>query len=323
MQRVKNLFRTLMGELQMNRRGFIKKGLIGIAGTGLATPYSLLANNEIITISILHTNDIHCHIEPFAGGDKNTEGKGGLANISAMVKRIKSENPNTLLFDAGDMFQGTPYYNYFKGEIILKLMSAMGYDAGTIGNHEFDDGLAGIFDSLPAAKFPLINSNYDFSNTILTGKFPQWQIFNRSGIKIGVYGLGIELKGLVADKNFGEIVYRDPLAVALEMESFLKSKRKCDLVVCLSHLGLRYRDEKISDVVLAAETSNTDLIIGGHTHSFLEEPIIAKNKAGKQVIVNQASWGGMVLGKIDFTFEPSGRKKQLAFSNNILISNEA
>ena len=307
----------------MNRRGFIKKGLIGATAVGLATPCSLLANNDIITISVLHTNDLHCHIEPFSGGNENTEGKGGLARISAIVKRIKSENPNTLLFDAGDMFQGTPYYNYFKGEIMLQLMNAMGYDAGTIGNHEFDDGLTGIFDSLPAAKFPLINSNYDFSDTILADKFPQWKIFKRSGIKIGVYGLGIELKGLVADKNFGEIVYRDPLPVAVEMELFLKNEKKCDLVVCLSHLGLRYRNDKISDVLLAAETSSTDLIIGGHTHSFLEEPIIAINKAGKQVIINQASWGGMVLGKIDYTFERSGRNKQLAFSNNIVINNEA
>lgn len=312
-----------MGGLQMNRRGFISKGLVGFAGLGLATPFNLLANNDFVTVSILHTNDLHCHIEPFSAGDKNTEGKGGLANISAIVKRVKSENQNTLLFDAGDMFQGTPYYNYFKGEIILKLMSAMGYDAGTIGNHEFDDGLGGIYDSLHAANFPLINSNYDFSETILTGKFPQWQIFKRSGINIGVYGLGIELKGLVADKNFGKIVYQDPLPTALKMEKFLKNEKKCDLVVCLSHLGLSYRDNKISDVVLAAETLNTDLIIGGHTHSYLEEPTAMKNKDGKQVIVNQASWGGMVLGKIDFTFERSGRERQLAATNNIMINNEA
>ncbi|HPE76594.1 MAG TPA: metallophosphatase [Draconibacterium sp.] len=308
----------------MNRRRFIRNGMVGIAGLGFATtPLNILANDDFVNISILHTNDLHCHIEPFGADNQKFAGKGGLARISALVKKVKAENSDTLLFDAGDMFQGTPYYNYFKGELILQLMSAVGYDAGTIGNHEFDDGLGGILDSLPAAKFPIINSNYDFSNTILAGKFPRWKIFKKSGIKVGVYGLGVELTGLVGDKNFGETVYIDPIKTAVEMETFLKNEKKCDLVICLSHLGFQYRENKVSDIVLANETSVTDLIIGGHTHTFLEEPLVKKNKAGKQVIVNQASWGGMVLGKIDFTFERSGNKKQLAVTNNIIIENEA
>jgi len=303
----------------MNRRIFIRNGLTGIAGLSLgATPFKLLAGSDFITISILHTNDLHSHIEPFSEGNENTAGKGGLARISEMVKRVKSVNQNTLLFDAGDMFQGTPYYNYFKGELMLQMMSAAGYDAGTIGNHEFDDGLEGIKKSLPAAKFPLINSNYDFSDTILAGKFPRWKIFKKGGIKIGVYGLGIKLKGLVADKNFGNTVYNDPLETALEMESFLKNHKKCDLVVCLSHLGLRYIENVISDVVLAAETSFTDLIIGGHTHTYLEEPLVIKNKTGNKVIINQASWGGLVLGKIDFVFERSKNKKEKVLSQNMI-----
>lgn len=307
----------------MNRRGFIRNGFAGIAGLGLgAIPFNLLADNNFITISIMHTNDLHCHIEPFSGGNDNTNSKGGLARISEMVKRAKAENPNTLLFDAGDMFQGTPYYNYFKGELMLKIMSATGYDAGTLGNHEFDDGLEGILDSLPSAKFPLINSNYDFSNTKLAGKFPRYKVFKKDRIKIGVYGLGIELKGLVSDKNFGNTIYNDPLKTALEMESFLKNENKCDLVVCLSHLGLSYRENKISDMVLATETSMTDLIIGGHTHTFLEEPIIEKNKAGNRIIVNHASWGGQILGKIDFVFERSRNRKEVVVANNIIVGNE-
>lgn len=308
----------------MNRRGFIRNGFAGIAGLGLgAIPFNLLADNNFVTISIMHTNDLHCHIEPFSGGNDNSNSKGGLARISEMVKRAKAENPNTLLFDAGDMFQGTPYYNYFKGELMLKIMSATGYDAGTLGNHEFDDGLEGILDSLPSAKFPLINSNYDFSNTKLAGKFPRYKVFKKDRIKIGVYGLGIELKGLVSDKNFGNIIYNDPLKTALEMESYLKNDNKCDLVVCLSHLGLSYRENKISDMVLATETSLTDLIIGGHTHTFLEEPIIEKNKAGNRIIVNHASWGGQILGKIDFVFERSRNRKEVVVANNIIVGNEA
>lgn len=307
-----------MGGLLMNRRKFIKNLAVGSAGIGLASvPYELLASDEFVTISILHTNDIHCHIEPFTGSDERYANKGGLARISELVRQTRKENPNTLLFDAGDMFQGTPYFNYFKGELILKVMSSIGYDAGTIGNHEFDNGLQGIYDPLPHAKFPIINSNYDFSDTILASKFPQWKTFIRSGVKTGVYGLGIELKGLVADKNYGTTKYNDPLKVALQMESFLRNEEKCDLVVCLSHLGYKYNENKISDVVLAENTFYTDLIIGGHTHTYLEKPEELKNKAGEPVILNQAWWGGLVLGKIDFIFEHSRHKKKTVLKTNL------
>ncbi len=302
----------------MNRRGFVKNIFAGTVGVGLGTiPFDLLANEDFVTISILHTNDMHCHIEPFSGSNERYANKGGLARISSLAKKYKAENSNTLLLDCGDMFQGTPYFNYFKGEAMLKMMSAIGYDAGTIGNHEFDNGLQGILDPLPNARFPLINSNYDFSDTILAGQFREWKIFKRSGIKVGVYGLGIELKGLVGDKNIGNTIYNDPIKTALRMESFLKNEKKCDLVICISHLGLKYRENIVSDMVLADQTSMTDLIIGGHTHTFLEEPIIQKNKVGKQVIVNQAWWGGLVLGKIDFVFERAKKKQKTIFTENI------
>ncbi|MEN8118604.1 MAG: metallophosphatase, partial [Bacteroidota bacterium] len=298
-----------------NRRVFLRHIAAGTVGISLgAVPFDLLASDDFVTISVLHTNDMHSHIESFTGTNERYANKGGLARISELAKKYKDENPNTLLFDAGDMFQGTPYFNYYKGELMLKIMSAAGYDAGTIGNHEFDNGLKGILNPLPNAKFPLINSNYDFSDTILAGKFPRYKIFRRSGIKIGVYGLGIALKGLVSDKNFGNTVYNEPVEVANEMEAFLKNDKKCDLVICLSHLGLRYRDNRVSDLVLAEQTLMTDLIIGGHTHTFLEEPIVKMNKSGNPVLVNQAWWGGLVVGKIDFVFERSEKKKQHIYS---------
>lgn len=307
-----------MGGLIMNRRRFIRNIALGTTGITLsAVPFNLLANNNFVTISILHTNDLHCHIEPFTVSNGTYAGNGGLARIAKMAETYKKENPNTLLFDAGDMFQGTPFFNYFKGELILKVMSAAGYDAGTIGNHEFDNGLKGILQPLPNAKFPIINSNYDFSDTILANKFPKWKIFKRSGIKIGVYGLGVELKGLVANKNVGNTIYNNPVKTAQKMESFLRNEKDCDLVVCLSHLGLRYKGEHVSDMVLARETSTTDLIIGGHSHTYLEKPIIKENKAGKQVIVNQAWWGGLVMGKIDFVFERSNKKHKAFFTEKI------
>lgn len=302
----------------MNRRIFIRNVVAGSSGLVLGSaPFRLLANNDLVTVTILHTNDLHSHIEPFTGSDERYNNKGGLARISEIAKANREINPNTLLFDSGDMFQGTPYFNYFKGELILKTMSEAGYNLGTIGNHEFDNGLEGILDPLPNAKFPLITSNYDFSDTILAGKFERYRIFIQDGIKIGVYALGIELDGLVSKKNYGNTVYNDPLTTALEMETYLKNEMDCDLVICLSHLGLKYRDTKVSDMVLAAETSVTDLIIGGHTHSYLDEPLVEKNKAGNPVIVNQAWWGGLVVGKIDFVFDRSGKGQPVVYTSNL------
>lgn len=300
----------------MNRRRFIRNVAAGTAGITLgAVPYELFAHEDFTTISILHTNDIHCHIEPFTGTNERYANKGGLARIAKLAALEKQKNPNTLLLDAGDMFQGTPYFNYFKGELMLKVMSEAGYDASTIGNHEFDNGLKGIKDPLPNAEFPLISSNYDFSDTILSGSFPEYKIFKRSGVKIGLYGLGIELANLVGEKNYGDTVYNDPIIVAQKMESFLRNDKKCDLIICLSHLGLRYRENKVSDMDLAAETSHTDLIIGGHTHSYLEKPLEEKNKLGQPVIVNQAWWGGLVVGKVDFVFEKSKGNKKAVYSD--------
>ena len=302
----------------MNRRKFIKNIGVGIAGLSLGSvPHEILANQDYITISILHTNDIHSHIESFSSSNPEYDGKGGMARIAALANQVRSENPNTLLLDAGDMFQGTPYFNYFKGELMLKVMSAAGYDAGTLGNHEFDNGLKGIHDHLPHAKFPLISSNYDFSDNVLDGKIQRWKILDRAGIKIGIYAVGIELEGLVDKKLYENTVYNDPLKTALEMEVYLKKEQNCDLVICLSHLGLKNNEEKISDIVIAPETSFTDLIIGGHTHTFLDKPLVLKNKKGNQVLVNQAGWGGLMVGRVDFVFEHHKKFKPSAFAEKL------
>lgn len=301
----------------MNRRRFLRNITVGTAGISFGMfPKELLADEDFVTISILHTNDLHCHIEPFSDSNEQYNGKGGIARISEFADSLRKINPNTLLLDAGDMFQGTSYFNYFKGKLILKVMSEAGYDAGTIGNHEFDNGLKGILDPLPNAKFPIINSNYDFSDTILDGKFSRYKIIKKNNIRIGIYGLGIELNGLVSEKNYGNTIYNDPLKVTLEMEQFLKNEQQCDLVICLSHLGLKYEEKKVCDLDLARETSFTDLVIGGHTHTYLEKPHTQKNKIGNDIIVNQAWWGGLAMGKIDFVFERTGKRKKMAFTNN-------
>jgi 5'-nucleotidase len=315
---MKKLLQQWMGGSAMNRRGFIRNVAAGSLGLSLGSlPIGLAAKDDFTTISILHTNDLHCHIEPFSDGNERYANKGGLARISEMARLQRIKNKNTLLLDAGDMFQGTPYFNYYKGEVMLKVMTAAGYDLGTIGNHEFDNGLEGILNPLQNAGFPLITSNYDFSDTILAGKFDRYKIFKRDGIKIGIYALNIKLEGLVSQKNYGNTRYNDPIDIAIEMENYLRNERNCDLVICLSHLGLRYNNEKVSDIHIAKATSMTDLIIGGHTHTFLEEPVLEKNKSGKPVIVNQAWWGGLVLGQIDFVFDRSNPRNKQIFSQNL------
>lgn len=309
-----------MGEFIMNsRRQFLRNIIGSAAGLGVTNlPLQLLAKQDLVALTILHTNDIHCHIDPFPEDHSVYKGRGGLARMSAVINRIRSIQENTLLLDAGDMFQGTPYFNYYKGELILKVMSEMGYEASTIGNHEFDNGLEGIENVIEFADFPLVCSNYDFSHTRLYDTFPGYSIFRKNGIKIGVYGLGIELEGLVSKRNYGETVYNDPVTIALKQESFLKNEKECDVVICLSHLGLEYEESKVSDKVLASHTHHTDLIIGGHTHTFLESPLELKNADGNRIIVNQAGWGGMVLGRIDFIFDRNKKKDKEILAQNIL-----
>lgn len=307
------------GFIMSNRRAFLKQSVLGAGALSLGLiPSELFASGELIRLTVMHTNDLHCHLDPFPADHAEYPGKGGLVRIASMVKQCRKENPNLLLLDAGDMFQGTPYFNYFKGNLIVKVMSKMGYDAGTIGNHEFDNGLGDILSALKIATFPLISSNYDFSDTILAGYVKTQYILEKGGIKVGIYGLGIELNGLVGTLNYGKTRYIDPLETALKMESILKNDHGCDLVICLSHLGLSYEHGKISDKTLAPQTKYTDLIVGGHTHSFLDKPLTLKNADGKPILVNQAGWAALETGKFDFIFDRVSKKKHLvAVINNL------
>lgn len=292
------------GYLMNSRRNFIRKVTLGSGALAIGViPKELFASGELIRLSVVHTNDMHCHFDPFPETDAEYAGRGGIVRLASIVERYRAENPNMLLLDAGDMFQGTPYFNYFKGDLIVKVMTKMGYDAGTIGNHEFDNGLGDIKSALQFAGFPIISSNYDFSGTLLAGSTKDYHILNKNGIKIGIYGLGIELDGLVNKQNFGETKYLDPLETALKMEKILKLEHSCDLVICLSHLGLSYEHDKISDKTIASKTRHTDLIIGGHTHTFLEKPLILNNAIGKPILVNQAGWAALETGRIDFVFD--------------------
>lgn len=269
----------------------------------------------MVKLTILHTNDMHSRIEPFPLNDPKYPGLGGMARRAALIEKIRRTEKNILLLDAGDIFQGTPYFNLYGGELEFKLMSKMKYDGCTLGNHDFDNGLDGLVKMLPYAEFPFISSNYDFSETIMNGKTIPYKIFSKEEVKIGVFGLGIELNGLVDKKMYGKTVYRDPLAAAEKMSSRLKKEMNCHLVVCLSHLGFKYESDKMDDIRLAEQTENIDIIIGGHTHTFLNSPAIVENKAGKKVLINQVGWAGIRLGKIDCFFERGSLKKLFTKTN--------
>lgn len=295
----------------MERRQFLGKAiagstLLGLSGLPLASCKSIGRRH----ITILHTNDVHSHIDPFPADHSTFAKLGGVAKRAALIEEIRKENPNTLLLDAGDIFQGTPYFNFYGGELEFRLMSKMRYDAATIGNHDFDNGIEGLLAQLPYATFQMISANYDFQNTVLNGFVEPYKIFNLDGVRVGVFGLGIKLDGLVTPDLYKETKYLDPLEIGLDMARILKGEEQCDLVVALSHLGYEYNNpERASDVKLARETENIDLIIGGHTHTFLEKPVVRLNRKENQVIINQVGCYGINLGRIDFWFD-SRKEKQ-------------
>jgi 5'-nucleotidase len=305
----------------MKRRDFIQKtaassALLGLTGVSLS---SFSTPSDIKKITILHTNDVHSHIDPFPADHPKNPNLGGAARRAAIIEGIRKEEKNVLLLDAGDIFQGTPYFNYYGGELEFKLMSMMQYDLATMGNHDFDNGIDGFYAQLPHAKFDFVSANYDFKNTILNDIVKPYKIINKDGIKIGIFGLGVQLDGLVDKKLYKETVYNNPIEVAQDMTRILKEEKKCDLVICLSHLGFKYKDEpeKPSDILLAQKTKNIDLIIGGHTHTFLDKPVIEKNSEGKDVLINQVGCFGLNLGRIDFYL--SNNNEVINKGKNIIV----
>ncbi len=277
----------------IDRRSFLKKAAAAtIAAGAFNTPYLYAARN-LTKLTILHTNDVHSRLEPFPANDSRYPGMGGVAARAALIKEIRAKEENVLLFDSGDIFQGTPYFNFFGGEPEMKLMSLMGYDASAIGNHDFDNGVDGLANQLKHASFPLICSNYDFSGTAMEGKTIPYKVFEKAGIRIGVFGLGIELKGLVPEKLYGKTIYQDPVKSSAQTAWHLRHKEKCNLIICLSHLGFKYQNEKISDVLLARQSLNIDVILGAHTHTFIDEPYTYFNRDNKPVLVAQAGWAGL------------------------------
>jgi 5'-nucleotidase len=306
----------------LNRRKFITQSAMATGAwmMGASLLKEMEADAALRKLTILHTNDVHSRIEPFPMDGGRNQGLGGVAARGEQIKLIRAAEAQVLLLDAGDIFQGTPYFNFYKGEPEIKAMSVMGYEACTIGNHDFDAGLENLAMQLTRhANFPMLVSNYDFTHTPMEHLYKPYTIIHKGKLKIGVFGIGIEMKGLVPDNLYGNTIYLDPIQKTNEMATYLRKEKKCDMVICLSHLGYKYKENKVSDEILAKETAGVDLIIGGHTHTFFEQPVVYKNKNSGDVIVNQVGWAGIILGRLDFDFSKINSEK-LVQSHTIIIS---
>ncbi|MCK4413132.1 MAG: metallophosphatase [Candidatus Eisenbacteria sp.] len=292
------------------RRGFLRHAGAGLASIGLGSLAGGLegwfqdalarpGDSDELVITVLHTNDVHSRIDPFPADGGRNAGLAGAARRASLIDRIRAENPRTLLLDAGDVFQGTPYFNLFKGEVDFKVMSALGYDAMTVGNHDFDAGIDGLQAALKYADFELVSANYDFSQTPLADRIKPFITRTFDDVRIGIFGLGVGLEGLVAPALRRGVIYREPYPVAAEMVRRLREQEACDLVICLSHMGNQGYHGEPGEQELAREVTGIDLIIGGHSHTFMEEPSRVHH-GDRETLVFQVGWGGINLGRVDF-----------------------
>lgn len=300
--------------MKTNRRTFLKQlGALALCLT--ASPLSAAKRVSKLgsrRITILHTNDVHSRIEPFPATDKKYPNMGGYARRKAYIDAVRNEGNQVLVFECGDMFQGTPYFNFYKGKLEIDLMNRMGVDAVTIGNHEFDNGLQVLCDRMEEAKFPFLCANYQFKNARAQGLVKPYTIFERAGIKIGVFGLGVKIEGLINPNNTDGTVYNDPVECATRISDELRSKG-CDVVIALSHLGFN-TSSGADDIAVARATTNIDMILGGHSHTFLHTPEMVTNKTGKQVMINQVGFAGICVGRIDIDIDDN---RQIAYNPQI------
>ena len=283
----------------INRRTFLSaSAAFGVTLAGFPR-LVLEASAAETVITILHTNDTHSQIDPLPANDRNA-GKGGVARRATLVKRIRKENPSTLLIDAGDVLQGTPYFNFYKGEVEYKAMSAIGYDVGTLGNHEFDNGVEALAAALKFANFDLVSANYDVKGTVLEGRVKPYVVKTVGGIRVGLFGLGISPVALITPANFKGVTYVDPVVAAREVVKKLRDEERCALIVCMSHLGYFETGQK-GDTFLASQVDGIDFIAGGHTHTFMEQPVTQTQPCGAKTLIFQVGKSGIYVGRVDFT----------------------
>ncbi len=301
----------------INRRSFLKSSLVtgaalalpGAASTllsqrvraAIAEPLLDVAAGETL-ITILHTNDTHTQIDPVSDNDPTYGGKGGVARRATLVKRVRQQNPNTLMIDAGDVFQGTPYFNFYKGEVEYKSMSMIGYDVGTLGNHDFDNGVAALAAAMKFATFDFVSTNYDVRGTVLESRVKPYVVRKFGDVRVGLFGLGISPDNLITPDNFKGVKYLDPVRMARGVVRLLREQEKCQLVVGTSHLGYyaNPKPNEIGDSQVAEQVGGIDFIASGHTHTFMEKPVLQKNPDGQNTIIFQVGKSGIYVGRIDF-----------------------
>ena len=284
----------------INRRTFLTtSAAFGVTLAGF--PRELLKASAADTvITILHTNDTHSQIDPLPANDPNA-GKGGIARRATLVKSVRKENPNTLLVDAGDVLQGTPYFNFYKGEVEYKAMSAVGYDVGTLGTHEFDNGVEALAAALKFANFDIVSANYDVKGTALEPLVKRYVVKTVGGIRVGLFGLGVSPVALITPDNFKGVTYIDPVIAARDVVKKLREDERCALVVCMSHLG--YNDDtQRGDRLVASQIDGIDFIASGHTHTFMKEPVTQTQPCGAKTTIFQVGKSGIYVGRVDFTF---------------------
>ena len=275
--------------------------LIGITAIYLSVSLCGLAQTERIVI--LHTNDTHSCVLPLNPNlaDTMLAGRGGFLRRAAMIDQMRKEDKDLLLLDSGDFSQGSPYYTMFKGDVETELMNIMGYDAATIGNHEFDFGLENMARIFRKAKFPIVCANYDFTGTVVEGLVKPYVIIKRKGVRIGIFGLSPKLDGLVMASTCAGVRYSDPIKTANAVADKLKNEEKCDVVICLSHLG--WDEAGLNDMEMMAKTRNIDLVLGGHSHSYFKTLNHVRNLDGKDVPNDQNGKHGIFVGKITLSLE--------------------
>lgn len=290
----------------ISRGRFIKQALAFSAGaitfgsfqSAISSFYSIAG-----ALTILYTNDTHARLDPFPANSLEHAGLGGIARRANLVRQIRKSQKHVLLLDAGDVFHGTPWFDVYGGEVDLELMSEMGYDAMAVGNHEFDHGLNAFAEAADKSTFPILAANYGTRNTPLNDIIRRFIVKEVAGLKVGIFGLGIRLNGVVDAKLYGSVQSRDPEIWASGMVKSLRQYHNCDLIICLSHLGYSYNDRRMDDLTIARKIAGIDIIIGGHTHTFLDSPKRVINPEGKTTFVTQMGHSGIRLGRIDITPE--------------------
>ena len=300
----------------MNRRGFLKASLVGGAvvmaprsalqilstpAWSISAPLLRVAADEKL-ITILHTNDTHSQIDPLPANDGQYPDMGGVARRATLVKRVRKENPNTLMIDAGDVFQGTPYFNFYKGEVEYKSMSLIGYDVVTLGNHDFDNGVDALAAAMKFANFDFVSCNYDVSATPLASRVKPYVVRVIRGVRIGLFGMGVSPDNLITPENFKGVKYNDPVKAAREVVKILRGRERCALVVGMSHLGYYStpRAGAVGDSQVAAQVDGIDFIASGHTHTFMKQPVVIKTPSGGDTIIFQVGRSGIYVGRVDF-----------------------